>query len=70
MTAPQLTLEEQIATEVALRDYLASEAHYYRNRAETGHDRQHAIQLEEWVLQLDAVIANQRMARRAADAVP
>lgn len=68
MTAPQLTLDEQIATEVALRDYLSSEAAYYRRRAETGHDRQHAIQLEEWVTQLDAVISNRRMARRA-DAV-
>jgi len=69
VTAPQLSLEEQIATEVALRDYLISEAAYYRRRAETGHDRQHAIQLEEWVIQLEAVIANRRMARRA-DAVP
>src|SRR6185312_13176247 len=29
VTAPQLSLEEQIATEVALRDYLISEAAYY-----------------------------------------
>jgi hypothetical protein len=69
VTTPQLTPDEQLATEVALRDYLASEAAYYRRRADTGHDRTHAIQLEEWVTQLDAVIANRRMARRA-DPVP
>jgi hypothetical protein len=64
MTAPQLTPEEILARLVLVRDWCTDEAAYYRRRPETRQDRQLAIQLEDWVRQLDEVIANLRMRRR------
>jgi len=70
VTSPLLTTEDMLTRLTELRSWCATEAAYYRRRADTPRDRQLAIQLEEWVAQLDDVVANVRMARRSDPATP
>jgi len=68
MTVRAMGTRDQIAALVQIRDDLDREAFYYRRQASTGHDRQHAIDLEDHVAALDDVIGNLRMADRAETA--
>lgn len=64
MTVRRMELDEEIADLVKWRDWADSEAFYYRRRGTEAHDRQHAIELEQCVSELDEIIANLRMSRK------
>jgi hypothetical protein len=70
MTLRSLDPDARIAHLTSLRDWCSDEAFYYRRRGVDAHDRQHAIDLEDAVRDLDDVIGNLRRDRTATSGAP
>jgi len=68
VTVRVMSQDEQLAALTVIRDYLDSQAFYWRRRGDSPADRQRAIDLEELAGLADDVLTNWRTQRRTTDA--